>query len=153
LISASNVVVLGRTTETVIIPSAKVQYGGSYQPNSVYQTNNATSLNWSTSPPTNLPKTVLFSCSSTTIVTLTLPAISNANIFEGFEFQFRRTNTFASATTTSQLIALCSGTDTLYISGAMTTAASMFILASGAFYGRLVCVNKTTTPYNWAYFP
>jgi hypothetical protein len=153
LISASNVVVLGRTTETVIIPSAKVQYGGSYRPNSVYQTINATSLDWNASPPTNLPKTVLFSCSSTTTVTLTLPGISNANIFEGFEFQFRRTNTFASATTTSQLIALCSGTDAIYIAGAMTTAPSIFALASGAFYSRLVCVNKTTTPYNWAYFP
>lgn len=152
IITSSNQVILGRTSETVIMPSAKVQYG-TYQPHSVYQTINATSLNWDTSPPTPLSKTVLFSCSSTTIVTLTLPAISNAAIFEGFEFQFRRTNTFASATTTSQLIALCSGTDTIYIPGAMTTAASIFALASGAFYSRLVCVNKTTTPYNWAYFP
>lgn len=152
IITASNQVVLGRSTETVIIPSSKVQYGA-YQPNSVYQTINATNLNWSTSPPTPLPHFILFSCSSTTTVTLTLPAISNANIYEGIEFQFRRTNTFASATTTSQLQVTCSGTDVIYIPGGMTTAASALVLASGAFYGRLVCVNKTTTPYNWAYFP
>jgi hypothetical protein len=153
LISASNQVVLGRTTETVIMPSAKVQYGGSYRPNSVYQTINGTNLDWNASPPTNLPQFILFSCSASTVVNLTLPAISNANVYEGMEFQFRRTNTFTSATTTSSLITLCSGTDTIYVNGSMATAPSAIQLASGAFYSRLVCVNKTTTPYNWAYFP
>jgi len=151
LISASNVVVLGRTTETTIIPSAKVQYGGSYRPNSVFQTISA-NTDWNTTPPTNFPRFILFSGISTTTYTLTLPAISNANIFEGFEFQFRRTNTTASATTTSVLQVTATGTDTIYGQGIMTTSASTNVLPSGFYSGRLVCVNKTTTPYNWAYF-
>jgi hypothetical protein len=149
--ATSSSITLGRTTDTTIIPSASVQYGGSYRPNSVFQTISA-NTNWNTTPPTYLPQYILFSGISTTTYTLTLPAISSANVFEGMEFQFRRTNTTASATTTSVLQVTASGTDTIYGQGIMTTAASTNVLPSGFYSGRLVCVNKTTTPYNWAYF-
>jgi hypothetical protein len=151
IITGNNQVVLGRTTETTIIPSARVQYGGSYRPNSVLQTITA-NTDWNTTPPTNFPRFILFSGVSTTTYTLTLPAISNANIFEGMEFNFRRTNTATSATTTSVLQVTATGTDTIYGQGIMTTSASTNVLPSGFYSGRLVCVNKTTTPYNWAYF-
>jgi len=155
-ITASNQVVLGTTTETTIIPSTKIQYGGSYQPNSVFQTIIATNVNWNTTPPTILPHYILFSAAGAATTVLTLPAISNANIFEGIEFIFRRTNTTASATTTSLLSATSVGTDVIYPLSSMisiTSAAQAIILNNGGFYGKIVCVNKTTTPYAWAVFP
>ena len=100
IITGSNQVVLGTASETTILPSAKIQFGGSYLFNSVFQTINNTSIDWNTTPPTNFPKYILFSSSSATNVVLTLPQISNANVYEGMEFIFRRTNTFTSATTT-----------------------------------------------------
>ena len=154
-ITGSNQVVIGTSTETHIIPSAKIRYGGAYQPNSVYQTITG-ALDWNTSPPTTLPHYILFSMTGSASVNLTLPAISNANIFEGMEFIFRRTNTAASATTTSILSALPVETDVIYIAGAMTSIvqpAVATILGNGAYYGKLVCINKSNAPYAWAYFP
>jgi hypothetical protein len=152
LITGSNQVVLGTASETTIIPSKKIQYGGAYQPNSVFRTISATT-NWNTTPPTILPHFILFSATGTATIILTLPLISNANIFEGMVFEFRRTNTTASSTTTSILSVASSGTDTIYGVGAMTTAAAVSVLGNGVYYSRLVCINKTATPYNWAYFP
>jgi len=152
-ITASNQVVLGTSTETTIIPSAIVQYGNSYRPNSVFQTIGASSVNWNTTPPTNYPKYILFSAAGVATTTLTLPALSNASIFEGMEFIFRRTNTAASATTTSVLQVTATGTDVIYGIGAMTTAASVSVLANGAFYGTIVALNKSSGTFTWGYFP
>jgi hypothetical protein len=156
LISASNVVVLGRTTETTIIPSASVQYGSSYRPNSVFKTISGT-VDWSgASAPTNLPKYILFSAigAAGTNYNITIPLTSNANVFEGMELIFRRTNTTASSTIFSSLTVVASGTDTIYGIGIMTTAASVVVLANGAYYGKIVCVNKVTSGSGqWAYFP
>jgi RecJ-like exonuclease len=65
----------------------------------------------------------------------------------------RKYNTTTSSTTTSILSVSSSGTDTIYGLGVMTTATTASVLGNGVYYGRLVCVNKTTAPYNWAYFP
>ena len=153
LISANNVVVLGRTSETVIIPSATLQYGDSYRPNNVYQTMTGAE-NWDTTPRSPLPKYIMYSMAGVATTTFTLPQISSTSVFEGMEFIFRRTNTTSGATTTSILQVSRGGTtDTIYINGAMTTSTSAVALASGAYYGKIVCINKTNTPYNWAYFP
>ena len=96
----------------------------------------------------------MYSMAGTATTTLTLPQISSASVFEGMEFIFRRTSATGGATTTSILSVARGGiTDTIYIIGAITTATSAVVLASGAYYGKIVCVNKSTTPHNWAYFP
>jgi hypothetical protein len=154
IITGSNQVVLGTSAETIIVPSAKIQFGGSQLFNSVYQTINNTSIDWNTTPPTNFPRYILFSSSSATNVVLTLPQISNANVYEGMEFIFRRTNTFSGSTTTAILQVQRGGsTDTIYGVGVMTTNNTANVLGNGAYYGKIVCVNKTTSPFNWAYFP
>jgi hypothetical protein len=154
IITGSNQVVLGTTNETTILPSTKIQFGGSHLFNSVFQTINNTSIDWNTTPPTNFPRYILFSSSSATNVVLTLPQISNANVYEGMEFIFRRTNTFASSTTTAILQVQRGGTtDTIYGIGVMTTGNTVNVLGNNAYYGKIVCVNKTTSPFNWAYFP
>lgn len=158
VIDASSQVVLGRTTEYVKIPSANIQYGNSYRFNSVYQTIGTTSINWNTTPPTNYPRYILFSAAGTATTTLTLPLISNASVYEGMEFIFRRTNTATGAQTTSILsVAVGGGNDVIFGINVMTTATAVNVLASGtgaaAMYGRIVCVNKSTSPNQWAYFP
>ena len=111
-----------------------------------------TAVNWNTSPPTEFCKYILFSNSGTGTTTLTLPQISNSAVFEGMEFVFRRTNTTASATTTSTLTVERGGSsDLIYISGAMTTAINTFALGNGVIYGKIVCVGKAGG--RWAYFP
>jgi hypothetical protein len=154
LITQPNQIMLGTASETTVIPSAKVQFGGSYLLNKTFFSISA-NLDWNVSPPSNLPHYICFSATGAGTITLTLPQISNANVFEGMEFQFRRTNYTASSTTTSVLsTSIASGsTDTIFGNGLMTQASTSVILASGAYTGRLVVINKTTTPYNWAYFP
>ena len=159
-ITGSNQGLIGRPTIPVTIfgntkldSATGLQYGTKYKPNSVFQTIGGAATNWNTTPPANFSKYVLFSASGAGTVVLTLPLISSDAIYEGFEFIFRRTNTAASASTTSILQVARSGTDTIYGINLMTTAATVNVLASGAYYGKIVCINKTTTPYNWAYFP
>jgi len=153
LISASNVVVLGRTTETTVIPSASIQYGSSYRPNSVFRTINSTPVDWRStgSPPTNFPKYIMFSGTGTTVYILTLPLIDNANIFEGMEFIFRRTDTTATPSTTSILQCQRAGTDQIYLAGSMTKGTAQNVLGSNVYQGKLVVVDKANG--FWAYFP
>jgi hypothetical protein len=152
IITGNFVGVLGTSQTTVIVPSAQIQYGNNYKPHSVYQTITG-ALDWNTTPPTPYPKYILYSMAGVATTTLTLPLISNASIFEGMEFIFRRTNSTAGATTTSILSVSRSGTDVIYIAGAMTNAATAVVLASGQYYGKIVCVNKTSGTFAWAYFP
>jgi len=152
-ITASNVVVLGTTTETTIIPSAKVQYG-IYQPNAVYATTlNLTNLDWSVTQPAIMPKYFVFSSTATSPVTFFLPPLSGLNTFEGMEFVFRRTNTTSGATTTSVLQVTAASGETIYGIGAMTSSLTVSVLASGAFYGKIVALNKSGTSLTWGYFP
>lgn len=148
-VTGSNQVVIGTTDETHIIPSAKVQYGGKYQPNTVFNSITSTT-DWNTSPPTIFSRYITFS-SPDTIVFLTLPLISSANVFEGMEFIFRRTNTTVGAIVTSVLRAVASGTDDIYQPGSMSTLPTATVLDGGDYYGKIVCISKTGG--TWAYFP
>jgi hypothetical protein len=121
-----------------------------YSPYAVFGTITTASVNWDTTPPSAYSRFILFSNSGTGTITLTLPQGSNASVFLGMEFVFRRTNTTASATTTSVLsVARGGSTDLIYGVGAMTTATSVSVLASGAFYGKIVYVATG----RWAYYP
>ena len=145
--------------DTTISTPSTLQYGDSHKFNSVYQTlagavGGNLPQDWSTSPPTPLPRYILFAGQGAgTTYQLTLPQISSSSVYEGMEFIFRRTNTVATANAQSNLRVNCSGTDTVYGVGSMSTASNVVVLAGTTYYGKIVCVNKTTTPYNWAYFP
>ena len=125
-----------------------------YCPYKTFPTTISVATNWDTAAPAEFCKYVLFSNSGTGSITLTLPQIQTAAVFEGMEFVFRRTNTAPTASTTSVLAVQRGGTtDLMYIGGAMTTAINTNVLASGAFYGKIVCVSKTAGAGRWAYFP
>ena len=123
-----------------------------YCPYKTFPTTISVATNWDTVPPTEFCKYVLFSNSGTGSITLTLPQIQNAAVFEGMEFVFRRTNTAPTASTTSVLAVARGGTtDLIYIQGAMTTSTATNVLPSGQIYGKIVCVSKSGG--RWAYFP
>lgn len=121
-----------------------------YSPYAVFGTITNASVNWDTTPPASFSRFILFSNSGTGTITLTLPQGSNASVFLGMEFVFRRTNTFTGATTTSLLSVARGGTtDLIYIAGGMTTATSTIVLPSGGYYSRIVYVATG----RWAYYP
>ena len=159
IIDASSQVVLGRTTEYVKITSANIQFGNSYRFNSVYQTIATSNIPWDVTPPANYPRYILFSAPGSATTVLTLPRISSTSVYEGMEFIFRRTNTSSGATTTSILSVSVAGgsTDVIFGINSMATTTSLNVLAAGtgaaAAYGKIVCVNKSTVPNQWAYFP
>ena len=141
------------TTNFVYYDTSTAELISSPAVNTVFQTVNATNLDW-TSAPVPMPSYVLFSCSGTTIVSITLPPISSAWVYEGLTIRFRRTNTFASATTTSVLALYpATGTDIIYPTGSMVPLSSgggANVLSSGVFYGMVTCINKTSGSFAWA---
>jgi hypothetical protein len=111
-------------------------------------------VDWNTSPPANgLPHFISFCQSGSGNYTLTLPLISSPSVYEGMVFEFRRTDYGGLTSSTTQLFAACSGTDTVFGRSTNSQISTTAVLLSGTYAARIVCFNKTTTPYNWAFMP
>jgi hypothetical protein len=148
-ITASNQIMLGTATETVVVPSTQIRYGTNYFPNKTFFSITS-NTDWAASPPSaGFCKYVSFSATGVSAITLTLPAISG--LFEGMEFIFRRTSYVgAGSSSTSTLTAITTGSDLIFQRNDFTTNTSTVILASGEYQAKIVLLSKSNQ--QWAYF-